>query len=86
MKQVCTICHMAIRSEAPLSDVLRRVIAQSGLSFKALERETGVVRQSLMRFARGERSLRLDMADKLAAYFGLELKVGEQARRQKGIS
>ena len=26
-----------------------------------------------MRFASGRRSIRLDMADKLAAYFGLEL-------------
>ena len=44
------------------------------MSFKALERETGVKRQSLMRFVRGEQSLRLDMADRLAAYFGIECK------------
>jgi transcriptional regulator with XRE-family HTH domain len=56
-----------------LSAELRRAIIQSGKSFKTLEHETGVLRQSLMRFARGEQSLRLDMADKLAAYFGLEL-------------
>jgi DNA polymerase I-like protein with 3'-5' exonuclease and polymerase domains len=30
-------------------------------------------RASLSRFVRGERSLRLDMADRLAKYFGLEL-------------
>lgn len=52
---------------------LRQAINDSELSFKALERETGVVRQSLMKFARGERSLRLDMADKLAKFFGLEI-------------
>jgi hypothetical protein len=27
-----------------------------------------------MRFVRGSQSLRLDMADRLAAYFGLELR------------
>jgi plasmid maintenance system antidote protein VapI len=56
-----------------VSESLRKAIAESGLSFQALERETGVLRQSLMKFARGEQSLRLDMADRLAAYFGLEL-------------
>jgi len=40
---------------------------------KALARETGVQRLSIMRFVRGVQSLRLDVADKLAAYFGLAL-------------
>ena len=61
-----------------MTDVLRRAIADSGQSFRALEQETGVLRQSLMKFARGQQSLRLDQADKLAAYFGLKLvKVSE---------
>ena len=51
---------------------LRRAIAESGMNFKALERATGVKRQSLMKFVRGQ-SLRLNIADKLAAHFGLEL-------------
>jgi plasmid maintenance system antidote protein VapI len=59
---------------APISDLLRRTIVASGLAFKALERETGVTRASIMRFVRGSQSLRLDMADRLAAYFGLELR------------
>jgi transcriptional regulator with XRE-family HTH domain len=61
------------RGGIPISEVLRRALAESGLSFKKLEQETGVLRQSLMKFARGEQSLRLDMAEKLADYFGLEL-------------
>ena len=44
------------------------------MSFAALERETGVLRQSLMKFARGEHCLRGDAYDKLAAYFGLALQ------------
>jgi plasmid maintenance system antidote protein VapI len=43
------------------------------LSFKALERESGVKRQSMMKFVDGEQSLRLDVADRLAEYFGLEI-------------
>ncbi len=57
----------------PLSDALRKAIMESDMSYKALERETGVLRQSLMKFMNGERSLRLDKADQLAAYFGLTL-------------
>lgn len=56
-----------------MTERLRDAVNASPLSFQALERETGLLRQTLMKFARGESSLRLDMADKLAEYFGLEL-------------
>lgn len=68
-----------VESRQPISDVLRRVIAESGKAHIAIERDTGVKRASIMRFLRGDTSLRLDKADALAAYFGLELK-----RNRKG--
>jgi plasmid maintenance system antidote protein VapI len=61
------------RKKTTMTQALRDAINKSELSFAALERETGVTRQSIMGFARGERSLRLDMADKLAEYFGFEI-------------
>lgn len=61
------------RNRAPLTDPLRKAIVESGISMLALSRETGIARASLIRFRRGETSLRLDVADKLAVYFGLEL-------------
>jgi plasmid maintenance system antidote protein VapI len=60
--------------ETPLTTVLRKAIADCGLSFKRLEKETGVTRQTLMGFVRGERTIYLDIADKLASYFGLALQ------------
>jgi plasmid maintenance system antidote protein VapI len=60
--------------EVSVSDVLRRTIVESGVSYNALQRETGVSRASIMRFVEGRQSLRLDMADRLAAYFGLALQ------------
>ena len=57
-----------------ITEALRRTLRESDPNYRELERQTGVKRQSLMKFARGEQSLRLDMADKLAAYFGFELK------------
>jgi plasmid maintenance system antidote protein VapI len=47
---------------------------------EALERETSVTRASILRFVRGSQSLRLDMADRLAAYFGLELRAKRKGR------
>lgn len=61
-------------TQPTMTDVLRDAIRQSGAAHIALERATGVKRGSIMRFVRGERSLRLDKADALAAYFGLTLR------------
>lgn len=61
-------------SRQPISDVLRDAINASGLPFQVLEKATGVLRQSLTKFARGESGINADAADKLAVYFGLELR------------
>ncbi len=57
-----------------IADTLKAAILASELPFLTLEQQTGVTRQSLMSFVKDERTLRLDMADKLAVYFGLELR------------
>jgi plasmid maintenance system antidote protein VapI len=59
-----------------LTAVLRTAIVESGISYKALSRDTGVARASIQRFVDGRQSIRLDMADRLAAYFGLRLVGG----------
>ncbi len=63
-----------MHSEQPITDALRQAIETSGLSIKALERETGVSRQSMMHFMRGTRTLRLEIADKLATFFKLDVR------------
>jgi plasmid maintenance system antidote protein VapI len=69
---------------APISELLRQTIAQAVESgrtnYKALQRETGVTRGSIMRFVTGRQFLRLDMADRLAAFFGLELRTKRKGR------
>ena len=67
-----------------MTDVLRQALndaIESGETFRSIERATGVIRQSLMPFARGEQSLQLSKADLLATYFGLELR---PATKRKG--
>jgi plasmid maintenance system antidote protein VapI len=58
----------------PITEALQNAIAKSGLTYYAIERLTGVKRQSIMYFMRSQRSLRLNIADRLAVYFGLEVR------------
>ena len=69
-----------MRPGRSMSDVLRKAVAESGLAYIALERATGVQRLSITRFMRGEQSLRLDKAEQLAAYLGLELRQKRKGR------
>jgi len=56
-----------------MTELLRKEIEARG-SIRAISVATGVTRQSMMKFVRGEQSLRLDMADHLAEYFGIEVR------------
>jgi plasmid maintenance system antidote protein VapI len=69
-------------NHSPLSEPLRRAIVESGISFHQLQEQTGVERASISRFVACKRSLRLDVADRLAAQLGLELR--PKAKRRKG--
>lgn len=56
-----------------MTDLLKRALSEAE-SLRAVERATGVKNPSMVRFLQGKQSLRLDMADKLAAYFGIECR------------
>lgn len=73
-----------MKSKAPktMTDRLRQAIAESGLPMLTIATETGIERASLIRFARGDQSLRLDIADRLAEYFGLELAAKTDSKRK----
>ena len=43
-------------------------------SFRGIETATGIKRQTLMKFVREEQSIRLESADTLAEYFGIECR------------
>jgi len=70
------------------TEVLKQAVSESGLAFIELERRTGVKRQCVMRFMRGETSLRLDIADRLMAALGVRVQLGpippvEKARKPR---
>lgn len=58
-----------------ITDTLRQAIIDSGKSHRAIATATGIQRASIYRFVRGDQSIRLDVADKLAEYFGIECRV-----------
>ncbi len=64
---------MVKRKYRSLTEALIDALNETDVPLRQVERETGVKRQSIMKFVRGEQSLRLDIGDKLAAYFGLEV-------------
>ena len=64
-----------------ISDALRAAILDSGTTVYAVAKGSGVSQPALSRFLSGERDLRLASADRLAAYFGMELTMPKAARR-----
>jgi len=59
------------KGKPTMTELLRHALAECE-SLRAVERATGVKNPSLVRFVRGDQSLRLDMADRLAEHFGIE--------------
>lgn len=66
-----------------MTETLRRVMSESGETHLGISKATGVTRPSIIRFLRGEQSLHLDAADRLAEHFGLEL-VEKKHKPRKG--
>ncbi|GAB6166211.1 hypothetical protein JCM19992_22110 [Thermostilla marina] len=62
-----------MKANSPLTKPLRKTLAECTTPLLVIAKATGIARASLIRFRRGETSLRLDKADALAAYFGLVL-------------
>jgi transcriptional regulator with XRE-family HTH domain len=62
-----------------MTEVLKTAIEESGVSRYRIAQDTGILETSLSRFMRGETSLRLDKADRLAAYLGLRLTPDPEA-------
>jgi len=61
------------KPQPTLTDALRAAIERSGLTVYRIGKATQIDSANLGRFVRGELSVRLDKADRLAAYLGLHL-------------
>jgi len=56
-----------------MTEMLRTAIRESEMSFMEMERRSGVLRQTIMKFVDGEQSIRLESADKLARMFSIKV-------------
>lgn len=59
-----------------LTELLRALLREAP-SQRSSARNAGVGKASLIRFLRRDQSMRLDLADRLAAYFGVEFRLAE---------
>jgi len=66
-----------------IQDTLKQAIADSGLSHLRLSILADVNRLSIMRFMRGDTSLSLEQAERLADFFGLELLPKKTANKTR---
>lgn len=62
-----------------ITDVLKAAVKNCGVTLYRIAKATGITTGNLGRFVRGDLSLRLDKADKLAAYLGLRLTPDPEA-------
>jgi antitoxin component HigA of HigAB toxin-antitoxin module len=65
-----------------MTDVVRRAIEASGLTPAEIGRQAGISKSQLSRFMRGERSMTLETADKLAKVLRLRMVRGRAPRKK----
>lgn len=91
-KRLCKIPYMSPKKQPKprlsLTSLLHAKIVESGLPYIELERRTGVLRQTLMAFIKGEqRGMHFDALEKLLDFFHLEVverKPAAKRRAKKG--
>ena len=67
-----------------MTEALREALADRDATLRTVSGASGVPLCSLSRFLAGKQSLRLDMADRLAVYFGVEVRPPRRGSRKKG--
>ena len=75
---------MSKSETSPTADLLRQLLRDTGQSVNALAHAAGVAQPVLHRFIAGEQGLTLRNADRLIAFFELELTQRKQRGGGKG--
>lgn len=71
------------RKTLQLTDQLRKIVRDAGLTLGQISREADVDKTALSRFLNCERGVSCEMMDKLGKYLGLRIVVGK-SRKKKG--
>jgi transcriptional regulator with XRE-family HTH domain len=75
-----------VGNQRTLADALRAAIRESGKPQQAIAAATGISQPALSEFLNGKRGFRLKAAERLAAYFGLELLRSRRGSGSEKIS
>ena len=82
--KVCKVSYMARKTTGSMTELLRAALLEAP-SLNAVEKATGVKRQSLAAFMRGEQvSIHLASADALADYFGIVCTIPTKPKGKGG--
>jgi hypothetical protein len=82
--KACKVNDMARKASGTMTELLRAALLEAP-SLNAIQKATGVRRQTLASFMRGEQvSIHLASADALAEYFGIECIRRKTPRRKEG--
>jgi transcriptional regulator with XRE-family HTH domain len=72
-----------MESHMTLTIALKKAITDSSVSLYRIAKDSGVDASTLSRFMSGERDLQLSTADKLAAFFSLEVAQRTKPARKR---
>lgn len=82
--KVCKVSYMTRNTTGSMTELLRAALLAAP-SLNAVEKSTGVKRQSLAAFMRGEQvSIHLASADALAEHFGIVCTMPAKPKRKGG--
>ena len=82
--RVCNLSYMARKTTGTMTELLRAALLDAP-SLNAIEKATGVKRQVMASFMRGEQvSIHLASADALADYFGIVCTMSAKPKRKRG--
>jgi uncharacterized protein (DUF2126 family) len=82
--KVCKVSYMARKTTGTMTELLRAALLEAP-SLNAIQKATGVTRQTLAAFMRGEQvSIHLASADALADYFGIVCTMSAKPKRKGG--
>ena len=82
--KVCKVSDMARKTTGTMTELLRAALLAAP-SLNAIQKATGVKRQTLASFMRGEQvSIHLASADALAEYFGIVCSMPAKPKRKGG--
>ena len=74
---------MAKKQSKKLTDQLRQVIDDSGVTRYRIAKETGISESTLSKFCLGQRGLSMDALDRLGKYLGLEIIISADSKKRE---